>query len=386
MELSFVLAGKGGNICNMNCRYCSADIQLDKNAKITDIEIDYKAMEEKIRSNPIYQAYLVDKNNPNKKAPEQKLTVNFWGGDPLMHTKIWDEMMEWLDTIILDYSIFISTNGLLFGAKHVQDWCDAHWGNKDQRKNIMFQISHDGLGQYIRSKDFDPFYDPKTKDFIVKMARRGQFKYINCTMNAYNCSPQGNKMYFDKWIFDNGITPGSMYIKLNHNNDADYTEPFRLKGESLRRYMHEMFLLWIDAYFEPDRPDMLPYRDYLMNQAKRNETFKGLGGCGLFSSGARDYSWAMNTKGEYVYCQLCNDNDSCPNPKCEMSEECSHCEFRNMDDCHPCPAMSQPKDCEYKKEYIRAVLRFNTFIQKHERYIRNLQANQSKKSCSCRPQ
>lgn len=381
MELSFVLAGNGGNICNMNCRYCSADIQLDKNAKITDIEFDYPEMEKKIKTNPIYKAYLKDEIDKGAQIPQQPLTVNFWGGDPLMHTKIWDEMIDWLDTILVNFNIFVSTNGILFGAKHVQEWCDKHWfGSKHP---ICFQISHDGLGQYVRSGGFDPFYDPKTKDFIVKLAKRGQFNYINCTMNAYNASPLGNKRYFDKWLYDNDINPGKFMIKLNHNNDADYTEPFRLKGKALNRYMHEMFNLWIDAYFDGQREDMKPYTNYLMNQATRNHKFDGGGGCLAFSSGQRDYSWCMNTKGEYVYCQLCNDNNSCPNPNGEMGPECKHCEFKYMDDCHPCPAMSHPKDCEYKKEYIRAVLRFMKFKEAHEKCIRNMQSNQQQ-TCNCR--
>ena len=389
-EFSIILAGKGGNLCNMGCHYCSATGVSKKDSpgcKEWPIVIDYDAMFKTMDANPTFKEH---------RGPDKNLVLNLWGGDPLMHTKYWDEMLPKIREHYpdLNFKIFISTNGLLLGAKHIQDWIyDAHkkWG-------LEMQISHDGVGQYVRSGKFDPFYDPKTKDVVVKMVRSGILTMINATLNQYNCSPLANFAYFQKWRYENHLENTPLYlIKINHNNDAEYTGPFRLRGENLKRYMDEMQTLWFQSMTaSKDDPYWKPYIEYFDNQMTRwkkvNNRNDALGGCGRFSVGLVDTTWCMNTKGEYVFCQLCNDPNDNPNPNCESAKVCEHCEFRNMHDCIPCPAMVQSEDCEYKKEYIRAVLRmkpiYETYhnmlntIQNQSNIIRNLEGQLNNNACN----
>ena len=379
-EFSIILAGKGGNLCNMCCHYCSATGVSKKDnpgSKEWPIEVDYDALKKTMETNPIIKDAIAKKSI---------LTINLWGGDPLMHTKQFSEIWDWIDKTFpnLKYHGFVSTNGLLLGAKHIQDWIyEEH-----KKHGLTIQLSHDGVGQFIRSKDFDPLYDPKTKDFCVKLVKDGILRMINATLNQYNCSPMANFAYFQKWRYDNHLENTKLdLIKLNHNNDAEYTGPFRLTGENLDRYMHEMEILWMNSYMsEPNDPYWLPYRGYFENQMKRWEKKKGEGGCESFSKGHKDWTWCVNTKGEYVFCQLCNDPKTNPNPNCEQSESCKHCEFRDYDDCHPCPDMVMGKECHYKKAYIRTVLRMKEFcrivdgLKQENNQLRNQLSNSS---CSC---
>lgn len=383
-EYSIILAGTAGNLCNMQCHYCSAVGVSEKDLKDkieTGIEIDYAKMKETMDKNPIVQEHLKS---------GKKLTINNWGGDPLMYYKQLEEVDDWIRATYptLNFDVFISTNGLLLGAKHIQEWI-YHMHDKF---GLHIQLSHDGVGQFVRSKNFDPFYDEKTKDVIVKLAKDGIFNMINVTLNNYNCSPLANFQYLQKWRYENHLEQLPLYIKLNHNNDSDYTLKYRIRDYNLSRYMHEMELLWLDAYEAgPNNEYWKPFYSYFSNQMSRSDPYKGLGGCGQFASGQKDWTWCMNTKGEYVWCQLCNDPKDVINAKCEQAEACKHCEFRHFDDCSPCPDMSMSEDCgpghyAYKQEFIRATLRakkWMNIINAYRRRISELENQLNNKSCSC---
>lgn len=234
----------------------------------------------------------------------------------------------------LKFKLFISTNGIPLARKTVVEWLYK----MHQRCGLEIQLSHDCLGQYVRTNTFDPLYDVRTRDVCVKLVKDGILNMINATLNQYNSSPRGCFEYLQKWRYENHLEKYPMYIKLNHNNDSDYTGPFRLRDYNLSRYIHEMEELWMQAYVADDNDIYWkPFKSYFVNQMKRSERFRENGGCGQFASGQKDWTWCCNTKGEYVWCQLCNDPDDVINPKCEQSDACKHCEFRNFDDCHPCP-------------------------------------------------
>ena len=265
-----------------------------------------------------------------------------------------------------------------------------------EKYGLELQISHDGVGQRVRTRTFDPFYSPSTKDILVQLCKDNILTMINATLNQFNCSPIANFAYFQKWRYDNHLEhiKSLHLIKLNHNNDAEYTGPFRLRDENLDRYMHEMEILWMHAYMADDNDDYWrPYKGYFVNQMTRWKKKQGEGGCEAFSKGHKDWTWCCNTKGEYVFCQLCSDPTSSPNPNCEQSEECKHCEFRDYDDCSPCPDMLQSKECHYKKAYIRTTLRMKEFcgivdsLQQQKNNLINelnrLKNGNNNNNCSC---
>ena len=127
-EYSIILAGAGGNLCNMKCTYCSATGVTEKDkpgCKEWPIEIDYDAMFKTMESNPIVKEAL-EKN--------EELTINLWGGDPLMHTKEWDELVPKIKEHFpnLKFRVYLSTNGLLyyFNAKGVGTVQDGYFAIK----------------------------------------------------------------------------------------------------------------------------------------------------------------------------------------------------------------------------------------------------------------
>ncbi len=380
-ELSYIIAGSGGNCCTARCRYCSADIyeKDDLKNQMKKISINFERMKNLLDKNPILQ---------NALNTGEELTINGWSGEPLLYWKEHEMIMDWFKKTYpnLRYKFFISTNGTLLGVKTIQEWIYK----MKEKHNLQLQLSHDGIGQYIRTQKFDPLYDERTKDFCVQLTKDNILVMFNTTLNKYNCSPIANKHYFDKWIMENGLQDKNLYIKLNHINSADYCKDFNLKGEELNRYMHELETLWMQAYIAADNdPLWKPYKGYFLNQMTRWETFRGWGGCAMFQLGMTETSWSFitdavteedekNNIASYAYCQLCNDRTSCPNPTLSRAESCKDCEFYWMDDCFPCPSMKQEEDCQYKKAYIRTVQRMKLYTAIVDSF-RNAKNN----SCKC---
>lgn len=407
----FSIVGAGALLCSGKCAYCSATSVQDvdfkgKNIKKDDfgkVIWDWDAIKHVFDTNHIIQGAIKS---------GETLTLNWWSAEPLDFYKEADEYFTWVQTNYpkLKFQAFISTNGIPLARKKVQDWLyEAHkkWG-------LKIQLSHDGVGQHVRTRTYDPLYDERTKDFIVKLVKDKILDMINCTLNGINYSPFANKLYFDKWRFDNHIETIPMLIKLNHNNDAEYTGPYKLKGEHLRRYMHEMEMLmqqsalvqsnnsfqmvgvyggWPHQALETLQNQMnvqkqlwQPYAGYLANQMNRFDYFKQWGGCAQYSLGITKETWCINTKGEYVFCQLCNDPEDNPNQKLERPEHCKDCEFKDYNECFPCPDMVFADECEYKKEYMRLMLRMKQYLHIIHSFSQVMEATvleKEKATCSC---
>ena len=108
MEFSINLFG--GCKCNAMCDYCSAHLVKEEHP-----EIDMPSIIKTMRS-----------NKEIKKGLErgEKLNINLWGGEPLIHTKWFDEIVEGLEKEFGDNisNYFISTNGIPIADKKVVDW------------------------------------------------------------------------------------------------------------------------------------------------------------------------------------------------------------------------------------------------------------------------
>ena len=220
--MEFLINLFGGCKCNAMCSYCSAHLIEEENPVI-----DLDAIVKTMRENRALQDGL---------RRGEKISLNLWGGEPLIHTKYFDVIIERLEKEFgKDIgSYFISTNGIPLADKKVIEWIY----NLNKIKPVGIQISHDGLGQYHRTKWFDPLFSDSTKDTVVKLAKDGIFNLINCTMSAKNPSMMANMFYFNKWLFDNDLV-GKVAIKLNHINDSDYCSEFDFNGEELDTYIHE---------------------------------------------------------------------------------------------------------------------------------------------------
>ena len=373
MEFSINLFG--GCKCNAMCSYCSAHL-IEEEHPVVDLDAIIKTM----KSNKALTQAIESKEG---------FVVNFWGGEPLIHTKYFDPIIERLEkefgSNVKGY--FISTNGIPLADKKVVEWIY----NLNKIKPTNIQISHDGLGQYHRTKWFDPLFSESTKDVCVKLAKDGIFNLINCTMSAKNPSMMANMFYFNKWFLDNGVSD-LIDIKLNHINDSDYCSDFDFNGEELDTYIHETEIAFMDTYSlvkkygEPYRGNKnfpvwwRPFAGYFDNQLKRDDLYKVPGGCGQFAIGMKDETWCINTKGEYVACQLWDTNDGIQNLKLEMPAYCDTCEYKIYSECHPCPNNTYPKEkCSYHKAFIRMILRLKEYRVLFDNAVKEAKGN----NCNC---
>lgn len=381
MEFSIILSG--GCKCNAMCSYCSAHLVEQE-----DVVVDLDAIIKTMKSNKMIQE-AVNKG--------EKLFINLWGGEPLIHLEYYGPLMERLEKEFEIGVYFLSTNGIPLADKKVIKW--IYENNK--RVPMKIQISHDGLGQKERTKTFDPFYAPSTRDTIVKLAKDGIFNLINCTISSKNPSIMANMFYFNKFFLDNGLSD-LVDIKLNHINDSDYCSDYDFKGPELNTYIHELEIAFMDCYkLNKDFGDCgnaenankkfpkwwRPFQGYFVNQLMRDNLYEMPGGCGQFATGMRDETWCINTKGEYVACQLWDTNDGIQNMKLEMPEYCDSCEYKKYNECHPCPNSTYPDECKYRKEFIRLILRikeYRTLMDEVYNRIPQRETCRCGEKCDCR--
>ena len=166
------------------------------------------------------------KNHPNVVNDKDKKNIHFdlWGADSSSNLLMIDDMITHLKDISqrLGYarsSFSTSTNGLGLLRDEVADY---HQENK-----VGIQLSHDGLGQFIRLRDIDVLEFDNTKRLI----KNGVLSAINTTLNFYNYDIIANyKFWTDylKTIFPDVYSKDKMatqkdsfvyqklYIKLNH--------------------------------------------------------------------------------------------------------------------------------------------------------------------------
>ena len=353
--------------CNACCDYCCCH-PLPKGSSIdlySTFKKDWPKMIEKIKSCPLY------------KGPDN-IHFDIWGGEPLFNFNALKETVATLRKEWPKCALTISTNGLLIGTKHIVDYLLDN--------NIEIQLSHDGWGQWIRTKEFDPLEDEKCIEGFKRISDAKLFSAVNCTLSYYNYSWYKNIDYFISHLKKNNINPG--YIKLNHiyNSTYDieaintkghwqdgYDEKLKgtkigdvaLRGRILDDYLQEFFTLAL--FFRRNSNTHSPlewFRSYIMEQSQRygtiDETKMPAGSCRAFQSWKhniegnykQDWTFVINTSGEYSECNLCNKVDD---PGSPMTEECKSCKYKDQKECHGCGSMKRPEKCEYLYKWCQTL-------------------------------
>ena len=245
---SISLVMNGIKKCSGSCLYCSAASTMN-----------YRSKENKT-------TFVFDKEKTKKRILEYtkevfdragglpvELNVDVWGGNPVENFEPFKQCIEFLENDLKEFSyirIHTSGNGLELQDKDIVDYLRNH--------GIHYQLSHDGLGQWLRTGDIDPLYWDKTKDNIALLTREGLLDWINCTLTARNPSFFENIEYWNKWRDTFGLADKNITIKLNHIYDG--TKPIEKKwlgkdnkyikhgevigdlcfhGEVLQSYLHE---------------------------------------------------------------------------------------------------------------------------------------------------
>lgn len=373
------------NRCSGGCSYCIAASNMDytlgtnlineeaiiSSCKHID-ELNYKTW----KYDFVKLAELLD-NDP-RRHQDKVVTFDIWGADPVTNFQALQDIVEFLEDYKEEdetFRISASTNGLPLLRKEIVDFIKEH--------NLTIQLSHDGLGQYVRTKNIDPLDFPIVRQLI----REGIINAINCTLSVYNYSLFKNIDYFNsklKEIFPEvwskeqvaseklSLIYRQLYIKLNHIMDGEYDENPALEkatgyskpiltGRELDNYLEE----W-DIYFEmyrfgkTNKLEFIPFNRYLQNELKRgsNITDERCNMCRKYQIGQIEYSEHVDTTGRYCDCNLQDVDSPVPNRENKLPDYCQECRFRLSGECNMCGAVPKRKDkCEF-------FYRWNQFLRK----------------------
>lgn len=157
---------------------------------------------------------FIEKNAPKDK----KITLNWFGGEPLYNAEVIDVITEGLDALGITYKSKITSNGYLF---------DAATAKKAAEKwNVQsVQITLDGTEKvynkakaYIHSENVNPFY--LVTDNIELLLKNGIRVFIRLNMGAYN----GEDLYrLIDWLAERykGYDNLKVYAHLLFETDAN---------------------------------------------------------------------------------------------------------------------------------------------------------------------
>ena len=384
--------------CSGSCLYCSAASTMEYRSKTN--KTTFVFLKDKLKER-ILEYTGPQLEGDRKAGVGTQLMVDIWGGNPLENFEPFKQVVEFCENDLKEFKkvkLHTSGNGLELQDKDLFQYLIDH--------NINYQLSHDGLGQWLRTGEIDPLYWDKTKDNIAELARRGMLDWINCTLSARNPSFFANIDYWNKWR-DSIRLDGSIQMTLKLNHIYDGTPPIKKKwlgadndfikhgeevgdlnlhGETLQQYLHEFRKLAIICK-TPGVRDLWqykPYTAYINGQTDRYILIKDdkeLGACVKFQRGLTDKNFAIDTKGEYCQCNLIDSDNKVKNSKAEMPEYCKGCKYEKSMECNTCGSENFPEKCEYKwwwNKTLEEMFSLNEMIK-----IFN-QSQQNNHSCSCR--
>ena len=351
--------------CSGSCLYCSAASTMQYRSKENKNTFVFK--KDKLKKRIL--EYCHDALEMGKKNGEgTQLLIDIWGGNPLENFEPFKTVVEFCENELKEFKmvkLHTSGNGLELQDRDLVDFLIQH--------NINYQLSHDGLGQWLRTGEIDPLYWEKTRDNIKDLARRGMLDWINCTLTSRNPSFFANIDYWNKWRKETGLDGTiPLTIKLNHIYDG--TPPITKKwlgkdnkyikhgeeigdlnfhGEVLHNYLHEFRKLAIilKTPGASERWEFKPFAGYITGQADRFTIVKSdndLGSCVKFQRGITDKNFAIDTKGEYCQCNLIDSDNKVKNANAKMPDYCKGCKYEKTMECNTCGSENYPEKCEYK--------------------------------------
>lgn len=386
-DVSFSIIIANAHSCNMNCRYCAGADEMKTEHEFSE---PYPINWDKLISEMKRSPYLKINDDGSTNIGH----IEIWGGEPLLYFDRLKEICDGLYDRLKIKLFFFSTNGILLANKKIFDWI-----MDDSKYIVRFQLSHDGLGQWIRSGSFDPLYSDSTRDNLITLANTGHFGDINCVLNKLNPSPIDNISYFNKWMSDYNVHLNT--IQLNHMQDTptvinhlinphtkeEYNNiSLNLEGTSLSVYIHEIESLFIEMFIAGKYrdADMAPYSYWIEKFCRSfggyitSKDDKTVGSCRNFSRGLTDFNFSIDTLGNYCECILYDSTQQTPNHECNQPEYCKSCEFYNYKTCNGCSdqwymPIKNSEECQFRKEYARL----------QERIAQIDEALSSKNKCGC---
>ena len=378
--------------CSGSCLYCSAASTMNYRAK--DNKNTFVFYPKKLKAKILeYCKEQLDFDKKNNMATD--INIDIWGGNPVENFEPFKKVVEFCENELKEFhmvNLHTSGNGLELQDKDIVDYLFEH--------GIRYQLSHDGLGQWLRTGEIDPLYWEKTKDNIAKMAQEGILDWINCTLTSRNPSFFDNIDYWNKWRKDIGIyDTRPLTIKLNHIYDGTppitkkwvYSDNAQIKkgeeigdlnfkGEVLQEYLHE-FRKLAAICFTPNisqNPMFTPYVNYITGQAERYIMINSpeeAGSCVAFQRGYKDKNFAIDTKGEYCQCNLIDSDSKVKNATAKQPDYCKDCKYKKLAECNPCGSENSPEKCEYKWWWAKTLEEMFSLIEMKKAYEQLLNNN-----------
>lgn len=182
-----------GNACNFRCAYCRQNTH-EKIKQHDQSDID-KVVD------TIH--YVADVNGP--------LTIEFWGGEPLLYI---DDMIRIVDKLPKHIRYHIVTNGSLVD-KHFYKWIS--------KLNHEIVLSHDGPGQCNRTDD--PLEHYESRKYLIKLHREKKNPtdfVINSVLTKDNTDIFSLAMYLID-IFNMNLIISKMEPVIPYNENASNT-------------------------------------------------------------------------------------------------------------------------------------------------------------------
>jgi uncharacterized protein len=338
-DITFVVTEK----CNLACTYC---YETHKTGRRMSKQIAKDAVD-----------FLFDENKVNgyyTKEESPGLILEFIGGEPLLEIDLINEIVEYFKfkafslnhPWVTNYTISISTNGVLFNSKKVQDFLKRNLnkvsititidGNKELHDSC--RIFPDGTGSYeIVEKSIKNWLKfnniPQTKITLSPF----NIKYLNNALkNIWNLgiiAAFTNCIYEEGWniehakIFYNELINLADYLLENENYRKYYTSLF---DDSIGQYLiddknwcggnGEMLAIGTDGKCYP----CIRFMNYSLSTLGREEKSVGDIYNGLDNKNGNEWLKKLN-----LITMSSQSNEICNN--CKIASGCSLCTGYNYD-------------------------------------------------------
>ena len=361
------------NHCSGFCSYCNARIDdlISQGFNINDLEKSLKDINEKNYKEAKWDFEKLEKKLVNhpivKRLGKKDIHLTLWGADPLNSFYCLQENVDFLKYINKKYDLNFKygfcTNGL---GLLIPEWVEYLIKEK-----IHFTISHDGLGQEIRTMDFDPIKFDGFKEAYKNKLISG----FSPVLNQYNSNPLANYEWFEentphdislrfskaknglydiKVLNKNGLCNGLYYEELKGKPYGDFLIHNDLTNDILANQLDIYINGWKYIYSNLEKFSRVA--KHAIRFARSNDGIKEKNYCYKFQNGITNFSSTIDTIGNDCDCMLMDSRFKAKHK--EVAEYCKDCKYNGRYECKECNVMEFPKKdensphgCEFNYRY-----------------------------------
>jgi len=272
--------------CNLNCVYCSFGELYSGNEERLKERRNLKKEDAMKLLEYLYPVW----KEREQRGLSQKITIGFYGGEPLMNFSLIEEVIQWVKehtTDQLAFEFMLTTNGLLldkyidFLVKH--DFTIGISFDGDE-ENMSYRIDHNGKNCFqqvfnntMTVKDNHPDFFYKNVSFLTVLHNKNSLEHA-----SRFCLTHFNKMPFCSNLNDSGIHPQKreQFTKMSEIPSIEFSKETMnamMKSEARFKELIDFFHFFGGFYF-------YGYNDLLRNDERNDIKKFPTGVCIPFSS------------------------------------------------------------------------------------------------------